>query len=379
MYLTSEYDSSHSLHLPPSPISSSSSSSLSSSSSSSTEQDQLNLFHLIEESPNGTEIIGVSKYLHQYISVSLQQFLTMNNIKIDVSNNNFLNNDKFQFNFQLLDIHDPLTNALHLDPMNGKLTIQKRIDRESICSGGSVNGNGINNNIMIGSSSSSSSSSSSHSSSSQFLLNNRPSMFLQNNNNNPMNRISNDHSTSIKQRYQQSRINLPRAYDPDEGINSQLTYHLQSIKKSLDYKHNYDINQSNNHNDDDIPFIIEDIPNRPLELISTINLDYELKQNYEFYLLAIDSGLPKQTGTALIKINIIDINDHSPIFNQSIYYPFNQFISEKTLPGTIIINLTAIDQDVSYINNRIHYTMIPGTLAMNYFNVQSNGLIILKR
>ncbi|CAH8541920.1 unnamed protein product [Schistosoma mattheei] len=188
-----------------------------------------------------------------------------------------------------------------------------------------------------------------------------------------------DHSSSIKQRYQQSRINLPRAYDPDEGINSQLTYHLQSIKKSLDYKHNYDINQSNNHNDDDIPFIIEDIPNRPLELIPTINLDYELKQNYEFYLLAIDSGLPKRTGTALIKINIIDINDHSPIFNQSIYYPLNQFITEKTLPGTIIINLTATDQDVSFINNRIHYTMIPGTLAMNYFNVQSNGLIILKR
>uniref|UniRef100_A0A3Q0KPJ9 Cadherin-related n=1 Tax=Schistosoma mansoni TaxID=6183 RepID=A0A3Q0KPJ9_SCHMA len=469
VYLPSGYDSSHSLHLPPSPVSSSSS-----SSSSTREQDQLNLFRLIEESPNGTEIIGVSKYLHQYISVHLQQFLTTNNIKMDVNNDNFFSNDKFQFNFQLLDIHDPLTNALHLNSLNGQLTIQKRIDRESICSGSKlINNHHINNDIMIDSS---------HGSSSRLPLNGRPPIFLQNTLNmnkylnnlgyftNPMNMISSnlnkkciktlnilstiqileinevnvkkipidlliidindnnpiwisinngindngnhhhqhnyttinndkipniivqiseipnniqrihkveDHS-GVKQQYQQSRISLPRAYDPDEGINSQLTYHLQSINKSIDYRNDHDPKQLNDPNND-IPFILEDIPNGPLELVSTMNLDYELKQYYEFYLLAIDNGQPQRTGTAYIKINIIDVNDHSPIFDQPIFYPPNKVISEKTLPGTIIINLTATDQDVSTMNNRIHYQMIPGTLAMNYFNVQSNGLIILKR
>ncbi|XP_018645647.1 cadherin-related [Schistosoma mansoni] len=252
---------------------------------------------------------------------------------MDVNNDNFFSNDKFQFNFQLLDIHDPLTNALHLNSLNGQLTIQKRIDRESICSE-------IPNNIQR------------------------------------IHKVE-DHS-GVKQQYQQSRISLPRAYDPDEGINSQLTYHLQSINKSIDYRNDHDPKQLNDPNND-IPFILEDIPNGPLELVSTMNLDYELKQYYEFYLLAIDNGQPQRTGTAYIKINIIDVNDHSPIFDQPIFYPPNKVISEKTLPGTIIINLTATDQDVSTMNNRIHYQMIPGTLAMNYFNVQSNGLIILKR
>ncbi|TNN09776.1 Protocadherin beta-9 [Schistosoma japonicum] len=187
----------------------------------------------------------------------------------------------------------------------------------------------------------------------------------------------------LQQRYPQSqqqlqsRTTLPRAYDPDEGVNSQLTYHLQSITKSSDiYKHD---NQLNNYNDEYIPFILEDIPNGPLELVSTVNLDYEQKQNYEFYLLAIDSGLPQRTGTALIKVNIIDVNDHSPIFTQTVFYPSSGAISEKTIPGTMILNLSAIDEDASSVNNRIRYAMIPGTIAMNYFNVQSNGMIILKR
>ncbi|CAH8569953.1 unnamed protein product [Heterobilharzia americana] len=433
------------------------------------QHDSSNLFRLIEESPNGTEIIGVSKYLHQYILYNLQ-FLFNENINY----NQLHDLNKFQFNFQLLDIHDPLTNALDLESITGKLIIRKRIDRESIC-----NNNNNNNNILpVGSSSSSSS---------RFPINGRPPIFLQNtfdttsttttkyltnlgyfsnpmhilsnnlnkrciktlyilsttqlleqnqvdikkipidlliidindnsptwisinnginypnnNNNNSyminlptiviqLSEVSNDQVKMIPtsgiypdiQQYQQKEqsllrsSNLPRAYDPDEGVNSQLTYHLQSInKKSINF---IDNNNNNNANDQFIPFILEDKPNGDLKLISTVNLDYEEKQFYEFYLLATDSGLPQRTGTALIKVHIIDVNDHSPIFNQSIIYPFHGAISEKTIPGTIILNLSATDKDASSVNNQIRYFMIPGTLAMNYFNVQIDGTIVLKR
>ncbi|CAH8858470.1 unnamed protein product [Trichobilharzia szidati] len=434
------------------------------------EQEASNLFRLIEESPNGTEIIGVSKYLHQYILFNLQ-FLSSQNQN---HANKMINFNKLQFNFQLLDTHDPLTNALDLESVSGKLTVKKRIDREALCSA---------NSFPSTITSSSSSSSLSSSSSSRFPINGRPPLFLQNVLNtdkyltnlgyfiNPMHIISNNlnkrciktlhilsttqilelnqvdikkipidlliidindnsptwisvsnginfhptrtatsttnninsssYQTNIpniivqlseipkdagddypsvqpqhrQQKYlqlQSSRTVLPRAYDPDEGANSQVTYHLESIKKQIDNQNNIDPTEY-------IPFILEDNPSGPLELISTINLDYEQKQHYEFYLLATDSGLPQRTGTALIKINIIDVNDHPPIFDKSIFYPPNGGISEKTLPGTVVLNLSATDEDASPMNNRIRYTMVQGTLAMNYFSVQADGTIILKR
>ncbi|VDQ12400.1 unnamed protein product [Trichobilharzia regenti] len=438
------------------------------------EQEASNLFRLIEESPNGTEIIGVSKYLHQYILFNLQ-FLSSQH---ENPANKMINFNKLQFNFQLLDTHDPLTNALDLEAVSGKLTVKKRIDREALCSANSFP-------LTITSSSSTSSLSS------RFPINGRPPLFLQNTLNtdkyltnlgyfiNPMHIISNnlnkrciktlhilsttqilelnqvdikkipidlliidindnsptwisvsngmnfhptrtatttttdndinssgyqmnipnivvqlseipkdagDDYSSVHQQQpqlqqhrqqtyhqlQSSRTMLPRAYDPDEGANSQVTYHLESIKKPINAQNNIDPTEY-------IPFILEDNPNGPLELISTINLDYEQKQHYEFYLLATDSGLPQRTGTALIKINIIDVNDHPPIFDKSIFYPPNGGISEKTLPGTVVLNLSATDEDASPMNNRIRYTMVPGTLAMNYFSVQTDGTIILKR
>ncbi|CAH8544559.1 unnamed protein product [Heterobilharzia americana] len=406
------------------------------------QHDSSNLFRLIEESPNGTEIIGVSKYLHQYILYNLQ-FLFNENINY----NQLHDLNKFQFNFQLLDIHDPLTNALDLEsitgsssssssrfPINGRppIFLQNTFDTTSTTTTKYLTNLGYFSNPM-------------HIlsnnlnkrciktlyilSTTQLLEQNQVDIkkipidlliidindnsptwisinnginYPNNNNNNnsyminlptiviQLSEVSNDQVKMIPtsgiypdiQQYQQKEqsllrsSNLPRAYDPDEGVNSQLTYHLQSInKKSI----NFIDNNNNNNNDQFIPFILEDKPNGDLKLISTVNLDYEEKQFYEFYLLATDSGLPQRTGTALIKVHIIDVNDHSPIFNQSIIYPFHGAISEKTIPGTIILNLSATDKDASSVNSQIRYFMIPGTLAMNYFNVQIDGTIVLKR
>ena len=47
-------------------------------------------------------------------------------------------------------------------------------------------------------------------------------------------------------------------------------------------------------------------------------LDYEKVHQVAFTLLALDSGVPQRTATALINVLVQDINDNEPIFTQVI-------------------------------------------------------------
>ena len=60
--------------------------------------------------------------------------------------------------------------------------------------------------------------------------------------------------------------------------------------------------------------------------------------------------------TAMVKINIDDVNDNAPMFKQTMY---SLNLARDTERGTVIVNVEAVDRD-SGSNGRITYTIISG-------------------
>lgn len=83
------------------------------------------------------------------------------------------------------------------------------------------------------------------------------------------------------------------ARDCDSGLNSQLSYFVQSA--------DFDIT--------------------PGGVISPARrLDYERPNHvYEFVVVAVDAGTPPRTGTASVRIRVANSNDEAPVFSQSVY------------------------------------------------------------
>lgn len=92
-------------------------------------------------------------------------------------------------------------------------------------------------------------------------------------------------------------------------------------------------------------------------LITTaVNLDYESKSIYEFDVRALDAGIPMQMTSVKVSVEIVDANDHDPVFDQSSY---STEIFEDQNPGVKLITVTAVDQDAGN-NGKIQF-MITNT------------------
>lgn len=74
--------------------------------------------------------------------------------------------------------------------------------------------------------------------------------------------------------------------------------------------------------------------------IITVSLDARLDlesggEKYEVIVYAVDSGLPvKETATTTVTVNIIDVNNKPPMFNESTYLIY---VSERAAIGTSLI------------------------------------------
>nr|XP_060630213.1 protocadherin gamma-A6-like isoform X26 [Anolis sagrei ordinatus] len=131
-----------------------------------------------------------------------------------------------------------------------------------------------------------------------------------------------------------SRFPLPEAQDPDLGPNSIQSYQLTgSSHFSLDVQ-------------------IRENGARHAELVLEKNLDREEKSVYNLILTAFDGGDPIRSGSAQIKVIVIDVNDNAPIFSQTIY---KVSIEENIPKGSIICTIKATDLDEG-INGEVKYS-----------------------
>uniref|UniRef100_A0A8B9X0V6 Protocadherin Fat 4 n=1 Tax=Bos mutus grunniens TaxID=30521 RepID=A0A8B9X0V6_BOSMU len=82
-------------------------------------------------------------------------------------------------------------------------------------------------------------------------------------------------------------------------------------------------------------------------------LDYELCQKHEMTVSATDGGWVSRTGYCSVTVNVIDVNDNSPVFLPDEYFPT---VLENAPSGTTVIHLNATDAD-SGTNAVIAYTI----------------------
>uniref|UniRef100_A0AAY4A8E4 Protocadherin-16 n=1 Tax=Denticeps clupeoides TaxID=299321 RepID=A0AAY4A8E4_9TELE len=111
------------------------------------------------------------------------------------------------------------------------------------------------------------------------------------------------------------------AVDPDSGVNGQIDYSIVS----------------GNHND---AFIIDSV--RGILATNTV-LDREIISSYKLVLQAVDRGNPPLTGTSIVSVKVVDVNDNSPAIP-----PIEPVVIAENLPaGYFVTRVTANDVDLS--------------------------------
>lgn len=132
------------------------------------------------------------------------------------------------------------------------------------------------------------------------------------------------------------------AIDKDTGKNSIITYRLV----------------------DDINGIFS-IDDNSGEIVTNTKLDRETDDHYTLVVEAVDQGYPSLTGSTMVHITVLDINDNPPRFTRL----FSVNVTENTEVGSFVIGITSSDLDAG-VNAKATYrfTENPG----NMFKIDSD-------
>ncbi|XP_074147712.1 protocadherin beta-2-like [Sminthopsis crassicaudata] len=90
------------------------------------------------------------------------------------------------------------------------------------------------------------------------------------------------------------------------------------------------------------------------ELVLDETLDREEQSEVTLTLTAVDGGIPPRSGTAQVRILVVDINDNAPVFAQLRY---EVQIPENSSIGSKIVTVSATDLDAGN-NGEISYTFL---------------------
>ncbi|KAM6196165.1 LOW QUALITY PROTEIN: uncharacterized protein WM294_008772 [Sarcoramphus papa] len=156
-----------------------------------------------------------------------------------------------------------------------------------------------------------------------------------------------------------SRFPLAEAHDPDVGPNSLQRYELSG--------------------DEHFSLAVQAGPGgaqRP-ELVLAKALDREEAAFHELVLRASDGGEPARTGTARIRVAVLDANDNAPVFSQAEY---TVRVPEDVPVGSVLVTVTAADADEGP-NGHVKYSLKKvSDMASQVFQLESEtGAITLVR
>ncbi|XP_050817867.1 protocadherin gamma-A12-like [Gopherus flavomarginatus] len=132
-----------------------------------------------------------------------------------------------------------------------------------------------------------------------------------------------------------TRYSLEGAQDPDVGTNSVQGYYLSSNKHFfLDVQTGAD-------------------GDKHAELVLEKSLDREEQAVHDLILTATDGGDPVRSGTAQIRVIVLDANDNAPVFSQPVY---KVSVLENVPVGSLLLTVNATDPDEA-INSEVTYSL----------------------
>ncbi|KAK4814859.1 hypothetical protein QYF61_027832 [Mycteria americana] len=122
----------------------------------------------------------------------------------------------------------------------------------------------------------------------------------------------------------EARFLLESMQDSDVGNNSLQHYSISSN----DYFHIYTRRRSDGR--------------RYAELVLDQALDRQQQAEVAFTVMAVDGGFPPHSGTALIRVVVLDRNDNIPVFTRSLY---KVRVLENSSQDTLVVVVSASDLD----------------------------------
>ncbi|XP_037403050.1 protocadherin beta-16-like isoform X22 [Pygocentrus nattereri] len=121
-----------------------------------------------------------------------------------------------------------------------------------------------------------------------------------------------------------ARYAVSQAHDADIGVNAVQSYKLQDNRY--------------------FSFIFHNNPGKEKygELVLEKELDREQEQEVRLMLTAIDGGNPPRSASIVIHVTVLDANDNSPVFSQTVY---KVSLREDSPVGTTVTTMSATDAD----------------------------------
>ncbi|KAF0039352.1 hypothetical protein F2P81_007587 [Scophthalmus maximus] len=159
-----------------------------------------------------------------------------------------------------------------------------------------------------------------------------------------------------------ARFQLQAARDPDVGQFSIQQYRLS-------HNEHFRVEVKDRGQDRKVPF-----------LVLQKQLDREAAGKHRLRLTAVDGGKPVKSGSIDILVDVIDINDNSPVFTKELY---SATLKENVPLGTVVIQVNATDLDQG-ANGEIIYSfgnevdvklMDPFSIDPNTGEIQVTGPI----
>ncbi|XP_025973578.2 protocadherin beta-15-like [Dromaius novaehollandiae] len=132
-----------------------------------------------------------------------------------------------------------------------------------------------------------------------------------------------------------SRFPLEGARDLDVGSNSLQAY---SIAPENEYF--------------SVSFRSQSRGGQSVELVLEKSLDREEQPEVAFSVIATDGGSPPRSGTAQVRIVVLDANDNAPVFTQELY---DGQVLENAPEDSVVLRVVAADADVG-VNGEISYS-----------------------
>uniref|UniRef100_A0A3P9A251 Cadherin domain-containing protein n=1 Tax=Esox lucius TaxID=8010 RepID=A0A3P9A251_ESOLU len=129
------------------------------------------------------------------------------------------------------------------------------------------------------------------------------------------------------------RFPLDEAHDADIGLNTVQSYILES----------------NEH------FLLAVHTNRDggkySELVLEKELDREKQDKVTLLLTAVDGGTPQRSGTVVIHVTVLDVNDNIPVFSKNVY---KVSLPENSPLDSVVVTVSASDADIG-ANGEVTY------------------------
>ncbi|XP_028445795.1 protocadherin alpha-8-like [Perca flavescens] len=125
-----------------------------------------------------------------------------------------------------------------------------------------------------------------------------------------------------------------------------------------------------------LPFDLNPSPDgQSYSLVTKDYLDKETMHIYNITILAKDLGSPALSSTKVVQVDVLDVNDNSPLFTES---PYTFYVPENNKAGISIFSVSAGDADEGE-NAAVTYSLdrkIPGPTATSFLNInEADGTI----